>query len=173
MKSGFTRRSKQMNEGAKQMKGDCIMFLHADVEPPNNFYESIKDSLDNGFEAGCFSYQFDSKSFMLKINSLFTKQKNIFSGGGDQIQFITRNTFEELGGYCEQHDIMEDFEFFSRIKKHKIPYTIINSPAKVSARKYKNNSWLKVNLINLAAIMHYKVNHDPVKVKSFYNRWLS
>lgn len=172
IKSTATKRSIQMNEGAKTMNGDCIMFLHADVQPPANFYKSISNAIENNFDAGCFSYRFDSNRLLLKINAHFTRKRGFHSGGGDQMQFIRRRNFEALGGFCEEHDIMEDFEFFGRVKKHQIPYTIINSPAKVSARKYKDNSWLKVNLINLIALLHYKVNQDPVKLRSFYNRWL-
>ena len=172
-KTNQSQRSIQMNEGAAMLSGEYIMFLHADVTPPKNFYNLIISAIDKGNKAGCFAYKFDNENPLLKINSYFTKYNGFYTGGGDQIHFISRSMFEKLGGYCTKHTIMEDFDFYQRIKKSKITTKIIATPAIVSARKYKNNSWFKVNLINLIALVNYKVNRDPFWVKSFYDRWLS
>lgn len=168
-----SRRSIQMNIGAFNLSGEIIMFLHADVKPPYNFYKLIETAVYEDYQAGCFAYRFDRDTFLLKMNGYFTKFKGLYTGGGDQIHFISRVEFVKLSGYDENHPIMEDFDFYLRVKQSKLNYIIINTPAVVSARKYENNSWLKVNLINLIALINYKVNRDPQRVKSFYNRWLS
>ena len=165
-------RSFQMNFGANKATGDVFLFLHADVILPNDFYNQLLNAFNNGFKAGFFSYYFDRETFLLRMNSSFTNKDGLFAGGGDQCQFLTKNTFQELKGYNEEFCIMEDFEMIDRIRKLKIPYTIIQSRATVSARKYLNNSWLKVNLINGFVFLKYKLGVHPIKLRNTYKSLL-
>lgn len=165
-------RAAQMNFGAKNAKGDIFLFLHADVQLPDDFYMQIKTAVKGGSKFGFFAYKFDRNSFLLNINSRFTKKDGLFAGGGDQCHFFTKEFFESIKGYNENFCIMEDFEIVDRIKKNKIPFAIIQSKATVSARKYKNNSWLKVNLINGYVFLKYKLGSHPQKLKKSYKSLL-
>ena len=42
-------RAAQMNFGASKAKGDVLLFLHADVMLPKDFYQQIKTAKENGF----------------------------------------------------------------------------------------------------------------------------
>lgn len=165
-------RAAQMNFGANKAKGDILLFLHADVALPNNFYTQITAAIKNGKKAGFFAYKFDRETFLLRMNSSFTKKDGLFAGGGDQAQFFTKDTFIKLNGFNEDFCIMEDFEMIDRVRKNKIPYTIIQSKATVSARKYNNNSWLKVNLINGYVFFKYKLGVHPIKLRKTYKNLL-
>lgn len=165
-------RATQMNFGAKAAKGDVFLFLHADNQLPEDFYNQIITSISKGNKAGFFAYQFDKKSLLLNLNSKFTTRDGIFAGGGDQCQFFTKQVFEELNGFNEEFCIMEDFEMIDRVRKFKIPYTIIQSKAIASARKYENNSWLKVNLINGYVFLKYKLGVHPIKLRKTYKSLL-
>jgi glycosyltransferase involved in cell wall biosynthesis len=160
-------RSYQLNCGAMHSEEEVLMFLHADVLPPIGYNDLIIDALEE-HEAGFFSYNFNPSNFWLNINSFFTSFDGVFSGGGDQIHFIKRNIFNRLGGYDESYHLMEDFEFFERWKKNNVPYTIIQKRASVSSRKYCNNSWLRVNLINLYIFTLYKLKTHPERLKKKY-----
>lgn len=161
-------RAAQMNFGAKQATGEILLFLHADVELPTNFYEEVTSAIKNGCKAGFFAYQFDKETRLLNLNSSFTNKDGFFAGGGDQCQFFTKETFQKLRGYNEDFCIMEDFEMIDRVRKEKIPYTIIQSKATVSTRKYNHNSWLKVNLINGYVFLKYKLGVHPIKLRKTY-----
>jgi len=165
-------RAPQMNFGASKAKGDILLFLHADVKLPNDFYNQIKNAVENNFEAGFFCFQFDKNSFLLNINSAATKKDGIFAGGGDQCQFFTKKTFKKLGGFNEEYCIMEDFEIIGKVRKQKIPFTIIQSPVIVSSRKYEENSWFKVNLINGYMFLKYKLGTPPEKLRKTYKSLL-
>ena len=67
---------------------------------------------------------------------------------------------------------MEDFEFFDRMKRNNIRYKIINNDLIVSARKYRNNSYIRVNLSNLAMLILYRIGYAPKKLKSLYHKFL-
>lgn len=161
-------RAAQMNFGAKQATGEILLFLHADVELPTNFYLEVTNAIKNGYKAGFFAYQFDKETRLLNLNSSFTKKDGFFAGGGDQCQFFIKETFQKLRGYNEDFCIMEDFEMMDRVRKEKIPYTIIQSKATVSTRKYNHNSWLKVNLINGYVFLKYKLGVHPIKLRKTY-----
>lgn len=165
-------RAHQMNFGAKKATGDVFVFLHADVQLPEDFYYQIQKAVNEGFKVGFFGYQFDKTTTLLNINSKFTTKDGLFAGGGDQCHFFTKEIFEKLNGYNEEYCIMEDFEMMDRVRKLKIPVTIIQSKATVSARKYENASWLKVNLINGYVFMLYKFGVHPKKLRKKYQSLL-
>jgi len=163
-------RAGQMNEAAKWAKGNVLAFLHADVRPPATFLEDIKTTVNKGFDAGFFSYRFDKDNKLLKINASFTSKDGIFTGGGDQCLFIKKEVFKKLGAFDEKQVLMEDFEFFKRMKKNKVPYKIIKNDLVVSARKYEQNSYVRVNLSNLLLVVLFKLGYPPKKLKSLHNR---
>lgn len=168
LKTSKTGRAAQMNAGAKIATGDILVFLHADVFPPDSFVEDIHSAIAAGYEYGFFAYTFMPTTFMLKINSSFTQKKGVFSGGGDQIHFMTRMLYDKMSGYDEKYVIMEDFDFIRRCKRAEVSYTIIKNLATVSSRKYFNNSWLKVNLVNLIAFVMFILHIDSRWIKKVY-----
>jgi len=168
-----TSRSSQMNLGAQLADSEIVMFLHADVYPPANFQELIEDTiLNNKMEAGLFCYDFHPSSLMLKINSWATRLDNGLTGGGDQCLFLKKSIFNALGGFDETLLIMEDFDFFKRMKDANVKYKLIREPARVSSRKYDKNSWLTVNYINLMMMRKYKKGASQEELISYYTKKL-
>lgn len=167
LKSKIACRAIQMNIGAASAKGKILCFLHADVKPHSCSFETIENKYQKNFRFGFFSYRFFPDGFLLRINSYFTKKDGLFAGGGDQVQWIEKKLFEQLGGFDEKWVIMEDFELMYRIKKLKIPYCIIDLPATVSSRKYKKNSYLKVNFTNLIAFGLFLSKTNPAIIKKW------
>lgn len=165
-------RAVQMNLGAQLANGDMLAFLHADSIPPPAFADNIFDALSKGFDAGLFSYQFDKGGLLLKINEFFTTRNGLFTGAGDQCLFIKTSVFNRLGQFKESQMIMEDFEFFDRMKKYKIKYTLIQNNLIVSSRKYDYNSYLWVNFSNLVLFLMYKMGFSSEKIKIAHNAML-
>ena len=165
-------RAIQMNDGAAMAKGEVLVFLHADVKPPNGFFKDIIQTIKSGNDAGFFSYKFDKENFFLKLNASFTSKDGIFTGGGDQCLFIKKKVFEDLGGFDENQVLMEDFEFFKRMKTKKVSYQIVKNDLVVSSRKYSNNSYLRVNLTNFLLVLLFKFGYKAEKLKRLHNRLL-
>jgi rSAM/selenodomain-associated transferase 2 len=160
-------RAVQMNLGALHATGNTLYFVHADTRPLGSFAADIQKALIKGYKAGCYRYRFDSESFLLRLNSWFTRFNGLFSGGGDQTLFITRDFFNTLGGYDTDFCLMEDFELVKRIKK-KAKFYIIPKTMTVSARKYRQNSWLRVQLANLYVFTLFHFGVAPEKLKNSY-----
>jgi GT2 family glycosyltransferase len=146
-------------------------FVHADVKPVPSFVADIFSSIESGHPAGCYRFRFDSDHRLLRFNAYCTRFNGMMCRGGDQTLYITRHLFEELGGYNEYFTIMEDFDFIRRIRKNHA-FRIIPKSITVSARKYKDNSWLRVQLANLTVFTMYLLKRSPQDMATTYKRFL-
>ncbi len=129
-------RAKQMNAGAKQATGDILYFLHADSFPPKSFDKFILGEVKNGNKAGCFQMRFDHNHWWLRLASWLTKFSWRACRGGDQSQFITKQLFDEIGGYDESYAIYEDNILINELYKRK-QFVVIPHWLTTSARRYE------------------------------------
>lgn len=164
-------RAIQMNTGAKAAKGNILYFVHADSIPPLSFVDDIKLYLKKGYPMGCYRFKLDSDSLLLKINSYFTRFDKEWCRGGDQTFYIKKDIFEEFGGYCEDHMIMEEYEFMRRARA-KYPFKIMPKDTIVSARKYEHNSYLRVQLSNLIVFNMYRLGYSQETLFKTYRKLL-
>ena len=148
-------RAAQMNYGAAISSGDILYFIHADTFPAETFATDIVKWVVKGYDLGRYKTKFASSKWILKLNAFFTRFDMFICYGGDQTLFITRKLFDELTGYNESLLIMEEYDLVSRARAQ-TKYKIMPNAALISARKYRNNSWWKVQQINYSIIQMYK-----------------
>ncbi|AVR44480.1 glycosyl transferase family 2 [Christiangramia fulva] len=129
-------RAIQMNTGAKKASSEILYFLHADSLPPKDFDGLILKEINKGNKAGCFMMKFDKKHWWLNLVSQFTRVNHISCRGGDQSLFITKQLFEEIGGFDESYRVYEDNEIIKRLYQ-KNQFTVIKKWLITSARLYK------------------------------------
>lgn len=165
-------RAGQMNYATQFATGNILYFVHADSRPPLSFYTDIEAALAKGYNCGCYRSQFDSKSILLKVNAFFTRFNVLFCRGGDQTIFVTKELFESVGAYKNEMLIMEDYDFLERIRKHG-KFKLFNKATVFSARKYDENSWLKVQKANLAIVRMYKKGSSQKDMLDTYKRMLN
>ncbi len=164
-------RAAQMNLGAQKAKNNLLYFVHADTLPPVNYRSAIHKARQENYEVGCFRYQFDTNHPLLKINAFFTRFPMLWCRGGDQSLFITSELFEKASGFREDYVIMEDFEFIKRIRKDH-PFKIIQEDMIVSARKYKENSYMRVQIANLVVFNMYRFGYSQERMVNTYRSLL-
>ena len=150
-------RAQQMNEAAgwERDRFDALYFLHADTRPPVGFYRDIQESIDSGYPVGCYRFKFDMFHPLLAINAYCTRFSGLACRGGDQSLYVTTAAFRELDGFRDMR-IMEDYDIIERIWEKEIPFRVIPRSVTVSARKYRANGWLRVQLANLKVFRMYK-----------------
>jgi rSAM/selenodomain-associated transferase 2 len=165
-------RAAQMNLGAQSARGEVLYFVHADALPPQNFVKDIQAALAQGLSMGCFRYRFDSPSWLLRCNAWFTRFNFLWCQGGDKTFFIVAPIFSELGGYDEHYVIMEEYDFIRRARKKYLLPTLPHY-ATVSARKYAQNSWLRVQVANLLVFNLFRLGVEPRQLKTLYKRILN
>lgn len=164
-------RAAQMNAGVDCSTGDILYFVHADSTPPKSFVSDIYKALEEGYEAGCYRFKFDSDHPLLKINAFMTRFDRIMCRGGDQTLFIKRSVFKELGGYKDHFMIMEDYDLIERIQETS-SFKIIPKNVTVSSRKYHHNGYFKVQVANFIVFMMYFMNCPQEKMVNAYKKLL-
>jgi len=129
-------RAKQMNVGAKAATGNILYFLHADSFPPLSYDQYIIKEVNKGNHAGCFRLTFNNKHWWLRLASWLTQFKWRACRGGDQSQFITKNLFNELGGFDEQFIIYEDNDLINKLYARN-EFVVLQYWITTSARRYE------------------------------------
>lgn len=161
----------QMNRGAQVASGEILYFVHADSRPPKGFFHDILQAFHEGFDIGCFRFKFDSSKVLLKINAYFTRFDREMCRGGDQTFFIKRFEFNRLGGYNERLKIMEEYAFMRKARKE-LKFKIIPKDVIVSARKYEENSYFRVNLVNLVIFASFNLGVSQNWLVKMYKKLL-
>ncbi|MGK0385718.1 MAG: rSAM/selenodomain-associated transferase 2 [Patiriisocius sp.] len=129
-------RAKQMNMGAKASQGTILYFLHADSFPPQDFDTLIISEVKKQNLAGCFKMKFDSNHWWLRLAGWLTHFKWRACRGGDQSQFITKELFNDIGGFDESYIIYEDNILINELYKRK-EFIVIQEWIDTSARLYR------------------------------------
>ena len=128
-------RSKQMNAGARCASGQFLLFVHADSRLPADAIQQIRASVEQDSSAGSFRLEFNSRSRVLKFFAWFPRfDLNLFRFG-DQGLFVSRQLFQQIGGFNEALSLMEDQDIVRRLRRHS-GFRILPQPIKTSARKY-------------------------------------
>jgi predicted glycosyltransferase involved in capsule biosynthesis len=92
--------------------------------------------------------------------------------GGDQSLFIPRKLFQKLGGYREDHIVMEDYDILRRGKKL-ARFKLIQDDVIVSARKYEQNPYWKVNISNFVVFTLYYLGVSPQRLLKLYKSMIN
>tara|TARA_R110000787_G_scaffold13189_3_gene41705 strand:+ start:10422 stop:11129 length:708 start_codon:yes stop_codon:yes gene_type:complete len=129
-------RAKQMNVGQQKATGTILYFLHADSFPPSDFDQLIINEVEKGNLAGCFKMKFNHQHWWLKLASWLTTFQWRACRGGDQSQFITKDLFNEIGGYNEKFMIYEDNILINELYKRD-QFKVIQKWIVTSARLYE------------------------------------
>lgn len=164
-------RAIQMNYGAERALGSILYFVHADTLPPASYLEDIRESLSLHYPIGCFRFRFDSDRWLLRLNSWFTRLDLLWCRGGDQSLYLRRALFRELGGFSNEHLIMEEYDLIIRARRQ-YPFRIIPKNVLVSARKYETNSYLRVQVANLVAFNMYRLGFSQKRIYNTYRKLL-
>ncbi|TCP29935.1 rSAM/selenodomain-associated transferase 2 [Scopulibacillus darangshiensis] len=143
-------RANQMNKGAEQAEGDILWFLHADSVISEKAPDQIRHAMRNeSVVGGCLTMRFDDRSLLYKMiawgsNWRAKYRKVIF---GDQGFFISRSTFQEIGGFPPV-PLMEDWMISQRARK-KGKLIVLPERIITSARRFHENGPMRTLLTML------------------------
>ncbi len=168
-------KSKQLNAGAKLASGDILFFVHADMYVPSGALKKIEQAIcESGFDGGGFLNVFDRHNQKIKrlgrimylgLSSKGHADKRIFFG--DNGIFVSKKTFEELGGFKEI-PIMEDYDFSIRmLSGYKV--CLIKEPRIiVDARRHVKDGFLKTRIKWMVIKRLYLLGVSPKRLNDWY-----
>ncbi len=161
-------RALQMNNAAKIAKGEVLLFLHCDSTIETKALFTIEEFLAQGYDAGCFTMNFDGKGFWLSLfaylSNLRAKLLNIMFG--DQGIFIKKVAFENVGGFPDI-PIMEDLQFSLEARKH-IKIGQCDGKIITSARRFNKNGVFKTIMFMHWLKILYFTGADINKINEMY-----
>jgi rSAM/selenodomain-associated transferase 2 len=160
-------RAKQMNKGAQMASGEILYFLHADSLPPKNFDKYIISEVKKGNPAGCFRMKFDHNHLWLRLAGWLTKFHWRACRGGDQSQFITKQLFEEIGGFDETYIIYEDNILINELYARK-KFVVIQQWITTSARLYEQKGIWKLQYHFWAIYIKKWLGADADELYNYY-----
>ena len=155
-------RAAQMNAGAARATGDVLVFLHADTRLPSGSAARVCGALSvDGSVGGAFSWGTDDTPFAGVFTLAGRMRLAVFRVPyGDQALFVTRRTFEDLGGYPPQ-PVMEDWELARRLMRlgsvRVLPERVLTS-----SRRWNRGGVVRASAAYLAIIAGYRLGIDPV-----------
>ncbi|MBN2179786.1 MAG: TIGR04283 family arsenosugar biosynthesis glycosyltransferase [Deltaproteobacteria bacterium] len=163
-------RGRQMNTGASVASGEILLFLHADTKLPESALDHIASVMKNDrYVGGAFDLEIASENPLLR---LIEKAASIRSRitripYGDQVIFIRRAFFEELGGF-KDIPIMEDVDIMQRIKKQKRLIYISRKRVRTSPRRWETEGVVYATLRNWLLMILYLLGMKSEKLVRFY-----
>jgi rSAM/selenodomain-associated transferase 2 len=163
-------RAIQMNLGAHHARSEVLFFLHADTLVPDGFSTSIKESIDQGYPAGCFRLSFDHPSPILRFYAWLTRFKMDIMRYGDQGLYINSALFMQSGGFKEDHRVLEDNEFTRRIRSTGIPFKVLKQAAITSARRYLEQGTIRLQLLFTTIYLMWRLGFSQDQMIAFYRK---
>jgi rSAM/selenodomain-associated transferase 2 len=136
-------RAAQMNAGAREAKGDVLVFLHADTRLPAGAGEAIFDSLKKN-SWGRFDVRIDGHHPLLKVVAWSMNLRSRLTGiaTGDQAIFVRREAFP---GFPEL-PLMEDVAFSQAMKRHSRP-ACLRAKVTTSGRRWESRGVMRTILL--------------------------
>ena len=136
-----------MNLGAAQADGDIFFFLHCDSELPEDPLGEIRRVMSRR-DVGCFGVAFHSGNFFMLTNRIISNgrakcHRILF---GDQGIFMTRELFEEVGGFPEL-PLMEDYQLSLTLREKNIRPGMTKHRIYTSDRRYPEGTIPKLKLM--------------------------
>ena len=166
-KSKERNRGLQLDIGAKESKGDWLIFLHADTRLTHDWFTKIKSVLkgDKNY-IYYFKFKVNDKKIIYRLLEILVNFRSQYfkEPYGDQGLIIHRSIYLKNNGF-RKISLMEDVDFFMRLKNKK-NLKQLNLPIFTSSRK-----WERTNIF-LQALKNWSLRRRWLKgesTKSIYS----
>jgi rSAM/selenodomain-associated transferase 2 len=162
-------RARQMNTGARETRGDALLFLHADTVLPDGALEAIDGALaDPTAVGGRFDVRFDSARPIMRTVAWLMNRRSRLTGisTGDQAIFVRRAVFAALGGYPDI-PLMEDIELTRRLKRSG-RLVALSLRVTTAARKWEREGAARTIALMWALRLLYWAGVGPARLHRWY-----
>jgi len=160
-KSKERNRGLQLDIGAKNSKGEWLIFLHADTRLTHDWFKKINSFLKgNKNSIYYFEFKINHKKIIYRVLEILVNFRSKFfkQPYGDQGLIIHRTTYFKNNGF-RKIPLMEDVDFLRRLNKKK-DLKQLNLPIFTSSRK-----WEKTNIF-LQALKNWNYRRRWLKGES-------
>jgi rSAM/selenodomain-associated transferase 2 len=139
-------RASQMNEAARQAKGQHLWFLHADSHLSEDALSALMKSLDRfPDDLHYFDLNFQSDGpVLMRLNAwgVWIRSHWFKMPFGDQGLSVSAENFHALRGFDDSLFYGEDHHFIWRTRIAGLKLRSVGTSITTSARKYRDRGWL-------------------------------
>lgn len=165
-------RGSQMNVGAREARGDVLLFLHADCWLEPGALSAIEQAAARPAVVGGSLRQAiddDNRVFRLLEAGANARVRLLRVPYGDQAIFVHRHVFERLGGFPDNHPFLEDLAFARRLRRHGRTLVL---PHRVhcSSRHWRRMGIWRATTRNWLLAAAYLAGIRPSRLVSLYAR---
>jgi hypothetical protein len=165
-------RGGQQNFGAEKTTEPVLLFLHADTLLPAAWDSTIISALSNTKRptVGAFTLALpEPLTLSLRIMLLGANIRAKYGGlpYGDQAYFITRSTFESVGGFPKV-PIMEDVGLLKLIRAANGQVSVLPDRAITSPRRWIRNGVVYNTILNQFLVLAWMAGVSPFKIYEWY-----
>jgi len=147
-------RALQMNRGAEESSGEVLVFCHGDTLLPLGWREGVLQALERpGVSCGCFRLRLDPPRGVLRVINRLPFPRNWRFVFGDQVQFMTRDAFDAVGGF-PGIPLMEDVEMSRRLARRG-RIVRVKLTAVTSSRRFLERGPFKQLVVDLTCWTRY------------------
>ncbi len=163
-------RGTQLAAGAAAASGDWLLFLHADCRLMPGWAEAVEAFVaapDAAVRAGYFALALDDPSRAARrLERLVAWRCRAFAlPYGDQGLLIARALYDSIGGFAAL-PLMEDVDLARRLGRRRL--MPLGIPACASARRYRQEGYVRRPLRNLLCLSLYFMRVPPRHIARLY-----
>ena len=148
-------RARQMRLGADRARGQCLLFLHADTQLPQDADAALAKAVAKAVASspaahvwGRFDVHITGRSRWLPVIALFMNCRSRWTGiaTGDQAMFMTRAAYDAVGGFAHL-PLMEDVEMSKRLCRLSRPICLRERVTTSGRRWEQHGVWRTILLM--------------------------
>ena len=163
-------RGHQLAAGAAAASGDWLLFLHADCRLGNGWEAAVRAFIaapGAAGRAGYFAFALDDPiPAARRLERLVRWRCRLLAlPYGDQGLLISRRLYDEVGGFAAI-PLMEDVDLVRRLGRRRL--AAISLPLYSSARRYREDGYLRRKLRNLFCLSLYFAGVKPRHIARIY-----
>jgi uncharacterized protein len=167
---GPSGRGGQLNRGAAAAGAEVLLFLHADTTLPERGAERIREAVAAGAPGGAFLLRFDVDRPMQRLGARLInwRTRRLRVPLGDQAQWVTRETFDRLGGFRDW-PLLEDLDLALRLRR--LPgFTLIEEPVTTGARRFLEQGAVRTVATNWLIWLLFLCGVSPHRLARLYRQ---
>jgi rSAM/selenodomain-associated transferase 2 len=160
-------RGLQLDRGAREARGEWIVFLHADTRLEAGWAAAVL-GLDEEVVGGAFRFALDTaRPGRRYVEWAVALRCRLFGlPYGDQAIFCRREAYQPAGGFPPE-PLFEDLAFVLRLRR--LGRTVLLAPrATTSARRWERNGALVTTLRNNALVLLFLAGVSPRRLAVVY-----